>query len=152
MIFSSNPLFNSLKVYIIIIILLVYFKPNFIYDNQIKKFRQFGTNKGNTIFSLPVLSIFLAVLLYIVFLSIDKLNNTNKINKANNNFSIQLPIQSLPIQSYPIQTIPQIQSIPIIQPMHHMQYNQQYYPQYNPQYYPQHNPQYNPMQYNQQYN
>jgi hypothetical protein len=149
MIFSSNPLFNSLKVYIIIIILLVYFKPNFIYDNQTKKFRQFGTNKGNTIFSLPVLSIFLAVLLYIIFLSIDKLNNTNKINKSNNNFSIQLPIQS-----YPIQTIPQIQTIPIIQPMHHMQFNPQYYPQYNPQYNPQYYPQHiNPMQNNQmQYN
>mgnify|MGYP000583450232 CR=1 FL=1 len=55
MIFSSNPLFNSLKIYIIIIIILVYFKPEFIYDNKTKKFKQFGSNKGNTIFSLPIL-------------------------------------------------------------------------------------------------
>ena len=54
MIFSSNPLFNSLKVYIIVIIMLIYFKPNFIYDEKTKKFREFGTNKGNTIFSLPL--------------------------------------------------------------------------------------------------
>ncbi len=130
MIFSSNPLFNSLKVYIIIIILLVFFKPNFIYDNNTKKFRQFGTNKGNTIFSLPVLSIFLAVILYIIFLSIDKLNNNSNKNKSNNNFSIQLPIQ--PIQSYPIHSIPQIQTIPYIQPIPQMNFNPQYYPQYIP--------------------
>jgi hypothetical protein len=133
MIFSSNPLFNSLKVYIIIIILLVFFKPNFIYDNDTKKFRQFGTNKGNTIFSLPVLSIFLAVILYIIFLSIDKLNNNSNKNKSNNNFSIQLPIQPIqPIQSYPIHTIPQIQTIPYIQPIPQMNFNPQYYAQYIP--------------------
>ena len=129
MIFSSNPLFNSLKVYIIIIILLVYLKPKFIYDNDTKKFRQFGINKGNTIFSLPVLSIFLAVILYIIFLSIDKLNNNNNNNKSNNNFSIQLPMQHYPIhpihQIHPINTINTIPYIP------QMQFNPQYYqPQY----------------------
>jgi hypothetical protein len=120
MIFSSSPLFNSLKVYIIIIILLVFLKPNFIYDKTIQKFRQFGTNKGNTIFSLPVLSIFLAVILYIIFLWIDKLknfNNLNNLNKPNNNFSMQQPMQQ-------IHTIPQY-----IQPIPQFQYYPQYYPQ-----------------------
>jgi len=95
MIFSSNPLFNTLKIYIIIIILLVYLKPDFIYDKKTKKFRQFGTDKGNTIFSLPVLSILLAVVLYLLFLSINKLTNTNQENSNNNNLNNQLLNQQL---------------------------------------------------------
>jgi hypothetical protein len=115
MIFSSNPLYNSLKIYIIIIIGLIYFKPEFIYDKKTKKFKQFGINKGNTIFSLPVLSILLAVVLYILFLWIDKLNNLSNINtqlimqlnnqmnnqmnnQLNNQFNKILPIQIQPIQ------------------------------------------------------
>ncbi len=96
MIFSSNPLYNALKVYIIIIILLIIFKPSFIYDRKLKKFRQFGTSKGNTIFTLPVLSILLAVLLYLMFLSINKMTNTTTKKEDNNNiFNNQLFNQQL---------------------------------------------------------
>ena len=55
MIFSSNPLYNSLKIYIILIIALIYIKPTFIYDKKNKKFKQFGIDKNCTIFSLPLL-------------------------------------------------------------------------------------------------
>lgn len=111
MIFSSNPLYNSLKLYIIIIIGLIYFKPEFIYDKKTKKFKQFGINKGSTIFSLPVLSILLAVVLYIIFLWVDKLNNLSNINtqlmaQLNNQMNNQMNNQIgkiLPIQIQPIQ-------------------------------------------------
>ena len=98
MIFSSNPLYNSLKIYIIIIISLIYFKPEFIYDKKTKKFKQFGIGKGCTIFSLPILSIILAVILYIIFLWIDKLNNLSTINtqlmaQLNNQYNNQMIIQ-----------------------------------------------------------
>jgi hypothetical protein len=74
MVFSNNPLYNSLKVYIIIIILLIYFKPNFLYDKKQKQFKSFGLDKNSTIFSFPILSIFLAILIYFIFSIIDKYN------------------------------------------------------------------------------
>lgn len=74
MVFSNNPLYNSLKVYIIIIILIIYFKPNFLYDKKQKQFKSFGLDKNSTIFSLPILSIFLAILIYFIFSIIDKYN------------------------------------------------------------------------------
>jgi hypothetical protein len=74
MIFSNNPLYNSLKVYIIIIILLIYFKPNFVYDKKQKQFKSFGLDKNSTILSLPILSIFLAIIIYFVFSLIHKYN------------------------------------------------------------------------------
>jgi len=80
MFFDNNPLYNSLKLYIIIIVSLIYFKPEFIYDKKSKKFKQFGTGKNNTLFALPILSIFLAVIIYIIFLWLEKLNDISKLN------------------------------------------------------------------------
>jgi len=74
MAFTNNTLYNSLKVYIIIIIMIIYFKPNFLYDKKQKQFRSFGLDKNSTIFSLPVLSIFLAIIIYFIFSVIDKYN------------------------------------------------------------------------------
>jgi hypothetical protein len=81
MIFSSNPLYNSIKVYIIIMILLIYFKPEIIYDKKTKKFKQFGTDKNSTLFPLPLISIILAIIIYIIFLWINKLNYLDTLNK-----------------------------------------------------------------------
>lgn len=74
MIFSNNPLYNSLKVYIIIIVLLIYFKPSFLYDKKQKQFKSFGIDKNSTIFSLPIFSIILAIFIYFIFSLIDKYN------------------------------------------------------------------------------
>ena len=76
----TNPLINTIITYITTICLLLYTKPKIIYDKKTKKFKQFGIGKGCTIFSLPILSIILAVILYIIFLWIDKLNNLSNIN------------------------------------------------------------------------
>ena len=82
MIFSNNPLYNSLKVYIIIIVLLIYLKPQFLYDNKKNQFKSFGLDKNSTIFSLPILSIFLAIIIYLIFSWIDKYNYIqNEYNK-----------------------------------------------------------------------
>ena len=111
MLFSSNPLFNTLKSYILIILLLIYFKPDFIYDKKRDKFRKFGINKNKTLFTFPVIAILLPILLYTIFLTIYNITNTN----TNNNKNIggqqfyQIPIQYIP---YPIQHIP-IQTNPI---------------------------------------
>ena len=62
-----NPLFNSIIVYIIIILLLIYNKPNLIYDKKTKKFKQFGMNHGKSILSLPILAILIAIITYVIF-------------------------------------------------------------------------------------
>ena len=67
-----SPLFNSIIVYIIIIILLIYNKPNLIYDKKTKKFKQFGMSKGKSILSLPVLAMLIAIITYICFMYIEK--------------------------------------------------------------------------------
>jgi len=67
-----NSLFNSIIVYIILISLIIYKKPHFIYDKKIKKFKQFGMQHGRSILSLPLLSILIAVITYVVFFYIEQ--------------------------------------------------------------------------------
>jgi hypothetical protein len=67
-----NSLFNSIIIYIIIIILIIYNKPNFIYDKKRKKFKEFGLNHNRSIISLPILSIIIAVITYVIFFYIEQ--------------------------------------------------------------------------------
>ena len=63
----TNPLMNTIIIYIVTIILLLYNKPKIIYDKKTKKFKQFGLNKGKSILSLPILVILIAIVYYIFF-------------------------------------------------------------------------------------
>ncbi len=65
-----NPLFNSIIVYIIIMLLLIYNKPSLIYDKKTKKFKQFGMTHGKSILSLPVFAILISIVTYIIFFHI----------------------------------------------------------------------------------
>lgn len=73
----SNPLFDSMKFYILIMLLLILIKPKLIYSKKNKKFRKFGYKKNQTIFTLPILSIIIAIIIYIFILLIHKLYNNN---------------------------------------------------------------------------
>ena len=67
-----NPLLNSIIVYIILVLLLIYSKPSVIYDKKTKKFKQFGMQKGKSILSLPILAILIAIITYVIFLHFEK--------------------------------------------------------------------------------
>jgi hypothetical protein len=67
-----NCLFNSIIIYIIVIIIIIYNKPNFIYDKKRKKFKEFGLTNNRSIISLPILSIILSVVIYIIFFYIEQ--------------------------------------------------------------------------------
>jgi len=67
-----NSLFNSIIVYIIVIIIIIYNKPNFIYDKKRNKFKEFGLEHNKSIITLPILSIILAVVTYIIFFYIEQ--------------------------------------------------------------------------------
>lgn len=77
----QNSLFNSIIIYLIIIILVIYNKPNFIYDKKRKKFKEFGIETDKSIISLPILSIIIAVITYIIFFYIEQ--NTKIIAQYN---------------------------------------------------------------------
>ena len=61
----SNRLYNSIKIYIILIIIIILIRPHFLYDRKNNKFKSFGTKRNETIFSLPIISILLAISIYI---------------------------------------------------------------------------------------
>ena len=67
-----NPLYNSLLTYIIIIIILIFYKPNIIYDKKLKKFKQFGVDKNSSLLPLPILSLIIAIIVYIFYSYIEK--------------------------------------------------------------------------------
>lgn len=63
----DNPLYNTIIVFLIIILLLYILKPDIIYDRNTNKFRQFGTTDGKTLLPIYVIAILLAIILYIFF-------------------------------------------------------------------------------------
>ena len=70
----SNALYNTIIVYIIVIIIILITKPNFLYSHEEKKFKSFGCNEGETILSLPIFSIIIAIILYMIFYFIEILD------------------------------------------------------------------------------
>jgi predicted PurR-regulated permease PerM len=86
----DNPVYNTILIFTIIILILYITKPNTIYDYDRKEFRQFGTTKGKTLMPIYIIAIVIAILLYIIFYYLssnflDKTKNkTNNINNINN--------------------------------------------------------------------
>ena len=65
-------------VYLLLYILLTYFKPNFIYDNENEIMRQFGVGYNNTtIMPLWLCSIVLAIFSYFIIIYILHLKYNN---------------------------------------------------------------------------
>ena len=59
--------YYAIIIYIIIIVFLVITKPEFMYDHENKQYREFGMTKNKTLFSLPVLSITIAIIIVMLF-------------------------------------------------------------------------------------
>jgi heme/copper-type cytochrome/quinol oxidase subunit 2 len=75
---SKYPVYNSIIMFVIIVVILFIFRPSFIYSKKINKFKQFGTKEEETIFTFHITSIGMGILLYFMFSlieRIDKLNN-----------------------------------------------------------------------------
>lgn len=71
-------IFYGIIIYTIIIILLVLTKPSIIYNNNKKQYKEFGNGHDKTYFTLPILSVILAVLLAILMNSLEKTPSTKK--------------------------------------------------------------------------
>lgn len=93
-----NNIIYGIILYVIIITTLVFTKPSFIYDHNKNRYKEFGSDVDKTIFTLPTISIFLAILIAICFsLCLSKKENVEK-NKNVNNYPQH--IQYIPIPYY----------------------------------------------------
>ena len=70
----NNPMYNTMFFYTIIMLSILFIKPTMIYSYDKKTFKQFGCNDGQTLLSLPVIAFISAILLYIIFLTVDIMN------------------------------------------------------------------------------
>ena len=77
---KNNITKYAIIVYIIVIIFLYLFRPNIIYNQETKQFRDFGFERDQSILALPILAIILAILIYIIF-SLFANNNQSSIPK-----------------------------------------------------------------------
>src|SRR5437870_5771083 len=79
----DNPVYNTIIVFSLIMIILYITKPEAIYDNNKKEFRQFGTTNGKTLLPIYVIGILMAIVLYVFFFYL--FNNNSKFKKDNIN-------------------------------------------------------------------
>ena len=75
---SKYPVYNSIIMFVIIVIILFVFRPSFIYSNKINKFKQFGTKEDETIITFHILSIGLGILFYFMFSIIERIDKLNE--------------------------------------------------------------------------
>ncbi len=72
-----NNIIYGIILYIIIIASIVFMKPNFLYDHNKSKFKEFGTTFDKTIFTLPVLAIILAITISVSFATLSPKSKQN---------------------------------------------------------------------------
>lgn len=70
MLSPDTPLISSIVFYIIINVIVLIFRPNFIYCYKSNKFKSFGFEDNETIMPIHMFSIFIAFLLYMFFTGI----------------------------------------------------------------------------------
>lgn len=95
-----NNIIYGIILYVIIIATLVFTKPGFIYDYNKNKYKEFGTDENKTVFTLPIISIFLAIFIAICFSMF--LSRKEKVDNAEKNTNVsQQNIQYIPVPYYP---------------------------------------------------
>ena len=60
----DEALYTSIITYILAMIIIVVIKPKFLYDKEKQKFKSFGTDKDETVFAMPVMSVISCVIIY----------------------------------------------------------------------------------------
>jgi hypothetical protein len=94
----------SIIVFILIFLLLIIIKPKFIYNKKTKKFRSFGIGKNKTLLPLPILSIFISVIVFlIIYFFRDSCYDSSNISVTNN-----IPLNNIPVTNNLSSNIPNI--------------------------------------------
>jgi heme/copper-type cytochrome/quinol oxidase subunit 1 len=92
---SDNPVYNTIIIFSVIMLLLYTIKPDVIYDNEKNEFRQFGTTDGKTLLPIYVVGMLLAIILYVFFYYLAQKLKKNKIEIIDKENSI-INYQSIP--------------------------------------------------------
>jgi hypothetical protein len=114
-----NNIFYGIILYIIIIVSLVLSKPEFIYDYDKSKYKEFGTTNDKTIFTLPVIAICVAILIAVCFSAIspkpDKKDTVQTIQYIHIPYYPQnyqmIPLTTMSMSSISSPTVTQNQSV-----------------------------------------
>lgn len=111
---KDNYTYYAIIVYIIIILSLVALKPNLIYDHNKNEYREFGFGGNRTLLSLPVISVLVAIFVFLIFLQFSesdnkKENQTSFVSVVNPNNQIMPPMSYYPMFVYPT---PPLNNIP----------------------------------------
>lgn len=106
----DNPVYNTIVVFLVIILIIYIIKPNVVYDKKKNEFRQFGMTGGKTLLPIYVVGILLAIILYVFFYYISIKNkevseenihkesmtrSANKTGTEHHNFQQQIQIQNI---------------------------------------------------------
>ena len=59
-------LYTSVVIYILVMTLIIIFKPTFMYDEHTHEPKPFGTNTGETMFPIHVVGVFSCILIYTI--------------------------------------------------------------------------------------
>jgi hypothetical protein len=90
----DKPLNNSIIIFLIIMVLIYFIKPDILYNHKKRKFKQF--NSANTsILPLHVLSLIIAISLYTFFLCLYKRTIPNTPNYLQQLIDIQAQINTI---------------------------------------------------------
>lgn len=84
---TNVPLYNSIICYIITIIGLYIFKPSLVYDNYHNEFKEFGCDENETIFTIPVLSLTVSVIIYIISATLSLLKSKSSMKYINSSIN-----------------------------------------------------------------
>jgi hypothetical protein len=79
----DNPVYNTIIIFSIIMLIIYISKPDILYDNKKNEFRQFGTTNGKTLLPIYVIGILLAIVLYVFFYYLSGKNKTDKVELHN---------------------------------------------------------------------
>jgi hypothetical protein len=93
-----TPIIYTIISFTIIIVVIYYTKPKVLFNKN--KLKEFGIGYGKSLLPFPIISIFIAILIYLIFFYIDKQNYKTIHNPIQNIQNIQ-PIQPITnTQSY----------------------------------------------------
>lgn len=120
---SKNPAYNTIIVFTIIMLILYFIKPEFIYSNSKHEFKQFGTTKGKTIFPIYVVAIILAIVIYLFFYNWKMHHDNDNCNDNNHEVVYNIPSYN----NYQLQLQQQIQALNTQLQLYHAQLQNQIY-------------------------
>ena len=110
---NNNALY-AIITYVIVMLIIIIIKPDFVYDHDKAKFKEFGSSKNKSFFSLGTTAILLAILIGILFIvfgnSYDdekKDNETTKVQYITVPVYQQHPYMQQPMPQVIYQQMPQ---------------------------------------------